>query len=256
MRTVILATALALCAPAAHAQSSPSGLPDLTPEQIDRMADSFTRAYSEGQAWARIRIPLEELYLELREKGETNRQAVHNLRRLALPGVDVAEYGQRGQQIRHELEGLTQYVRRKDKISEPAAAAVTTLTLQEVLQTLIAIERPNQVHMSVAEQGDSAKLRRSQTLYDGKKPRTLTEFTERVSPLVDQECTVDTLGLTEDVYFNVTCRARGKDSYPTATAKSQCSINNDRMRSLRLVLQSKETEPTFEVLVWCSFGPR
>ena len=102
----------------------------------------------------------------------------------------------------------------------------------------------------------NAKLRRSVSLHDGTKPRTVVEFTEPVGPALNQECTVDTLGLAQDIYFTVKCRARSKNSRWVAIAKSECSINSERMKPLRLAIQPAESEPETEVLVWCSFQPR
>ena len=138
----------------------------------------------------------------------------------------------------------------------PASVAATALALHEVLQTLIALERPDQIHLAVVEQDGNAKLRRSVPLHDGGKPRTVVEFTEPVGPALSQECTVDTLGLAQETYFTVKCRARGKNPRPVAVAKSECSINSERFKSLRLAIQADESKPETEVLVWCSFQPR
>lgn len=120
MRTTLLSVALAISSMGTQAQSAPGQSLDLTGEQVGRMAESFDRAVTEGQAWARIKPPLEALYIELRGKGESRQQAIHNLRRIALPGADITEFGNRGQQLRADLEQLAQYVRKKDGLGEPA----------------------------------------------------------------------------------------------------------------------------------------
>jgi hypothetical protein len=192
----------------------------------------------------------------LRQKGETRKEAIHNLQRIGFPGVDIAEYGQNGQEIRRELDQVAQYVRRKGGLGESASIAATSLTLHEVLQTLVAIERPSKIHIAIEGDGGTAARRRSENLYEGSAPRFIVKFTERIHAETGQECTVDTLRLTEEVYFTVICHARGKDSYPRAVAQSQCSINDDRMRAARLVLQISESAPSREVFVWCSTDPR
>jgi hypothetical protein len=256
MRHSLVAIAMTLCTHFTLAQDARPADLALTPEQINRMAESYERTLVEGQAWARVKDRLDVLYRQLRQKGETREEAMHNLRRIGLPGVDVAEFGQKGQEIRQELDRVAQYVRRKDGLSESASVAAAFLTLHNVLQTLVAIERPSQIHIAIEGEDGNAKKRRSENLYEGNTPRFIVKFTERVDADAGQECMVDTLRLTEEVYFTVTCRAHGKDTYPMAAARSQCSINDDRMRAARLVLQASESASSREVFVWCSSDPR
>lgn len=256
MHKTILTVAMMVTSLSSQAQHASPAVVDLTSNEIARLAESFDRTLTEGQAWARVKANSEALYLELRGQGETSKQAMHNLQRIALPGLEIGEFGQRGQEIRQYLAELTQYARRKDGLSETAAVAATALTMRDVLQSFVAIERPSQIHMAVTDSDGFAQLRRSESLYEGKKPRVVAAFTERLGSAQSQSCTVGTLNLSENVYFSVECRVKGKDTYPVATAKSECSINNDRMRSLRLILQSAPSEPATEVLVWCSFDPR
>jgi hypothetical protein len=220
------------------------------------MVDSYERTVVEGQAWARVKNHLDVLYRELRQKGETRKEAMHNLQRIGLPGVSVAEFGQKGVEIRRDLDRIAEYVRRKGGLNESASVAATFLRLHEVMQTLVAIERPSQIHMGIAGEDGTEKRRRSENLHEDNKPRLIVKFTERVDAETGQECMVDTMRLTEEVYFTVTCQARGKDSFPLATATSQCSINDDRMRAARLVLRPSESAPSREVFVWCSSDPR
>lgn len=256
MRNSLAALATALWLPCALAQEARPAIPDFTPEQVGRMADSYERTLVEGQAWARVKDHLDPLYRELRKKGETRKEAMHNLQRIGLPGVDVAEFGQKGVEIRRELDHVAQYVRRKDGLNESASVAATFLAFYEVLQAMVAIERPSRIHMAIAGEDGIETRRRSENLHEGNKPRFIVKFSERVDAETGQECMVDTLRLVEEIFFTVTCQARGKDSFPLAAATSQCSINDDRMRAARLVLRTSESAPSREVYVWCSSDPR
>lgn len=258
MRTALLvmALALALGVPALRAQPAPARGADLTPEQAARMADLFDTARTEGAVWARITGPLDGLYRELRRKGETRRQALHNLGRIGLPGVDIAEFGAIGEQVRRELDAIAQHAQRRQGLGDAAAAAVTALAFRDVLQTLVAVEPPSRIHLAVTGPDGNASPRRSESLYDGPRARLTTAFDERIDAARGPDCRVDTLRLSDEVYFTVTCHGRGPGSYPQATAKSECSINDDRMRPLRLTLQSAEADPPRELLVWCSAEPR
>lgn len=251
-----LTATLLLAALAAPATAAEPGLSDWSQAQLSRMAEVFARAHADGQAWARILPALEALYRERRARGESNREAVHNLRRIALPGQDIAEYGEAGQRIRRELDALTQDARRRDGLGESAAVAATALHLHEVLQRLVAIEVPRTVHFAVAEPGGSAQWRRSQDLFDGAQRRTVTAFTETVGASREQQCTLDTLTLGPEVHVTLTCRPRGPASTPMASTTSQCATIDDRLKALRLVLQTDEASTPHEVFAWCSFEPR
>ena len=256
MRNTLAALATAFWLPFAFAQEARPAIPDLTPEQLGRMADSYERTLVEGRAWARVKDHLDALYRELRQKGETRKEAMHNLQRIGLPGVDVTEFGQKGAEIRHELDRVAQYVRRKDGLNESASVAATFLALHEVLQATVAIEWPSKIHMAIAGEDGIEKRRLSESLREGNKPRFIVKFSERVDAETGQECMVDTLRLMEEIFFTVTCQARGKGSFPLAAATSQCSINDDRMRAARLVLRASESTSPREVYVWCSSDPR
>lgn len=255
MRHPLLAMVVALVSLASQARDVPPEGIDPTPAQIDRMADAFERAVSEGQAWASVKGHLDVLYRAVRAKGETRSQAIHNLGRIGLPGVDIGELGQRGQQVRRELEGIAQDARRRQGLTESAAVAATALALREVLLTLVAVETPSRIHLAVAEPAGHARLRRSEQLNTPAPRGITTEFTEQIQPGNDQACTVETLRLAENVHFSVTCRARGKGTYPMAVVNSECSIHNDRLRAVRMALQSSEAEQPHEVFVWCSYDP-
>ena len=250
MRKTIFIIATLLTSMVVQAQ----GVSSLSPEEISRMADSLTRALTEGQAWTKVRDASEALYLELRAKGKTRTDALLNMQRIALPGVDIGELGPKGQEIRRQLTEIAQDTKKKDGLSESTAVATTALTMQDLLQHLEPIERPNQIHLAVISD-NVAQLRRSENLYDGKNPRVVMAFTERLDPKKSQSCKVDILNLSGNVYFTVECSENGKDTYPVAKSKSECSINNDRMRPLSLALQSTQSTPAKEVYIWCSFSP-
>lgn len=246
---------MTLCASLAPAQEARQGSLVPTPEEIRRIADIHERSLVEGQAWARVKSHLDVLYRQLLQRGETRQEAIHNLRRISLPGIDVEEFGQKGQEIRRELDLVAQYGRQKSGLSEPASVAAVALTFHDMLQTLVAPERPGRIHMAVKGEDGTAATRRSEDLYEGTSPRRSAKFTEQLGGGTNQECTVETLRLTNEVYFTLTCQARGKDAYPRAVVESQCSINDDRMRASRLTLRTSEPAASREVFVWCSTGP-
>jgi hypothetical protein len=231
------------------------GVSDPNSEDISKISKSFALAITEGQAWAQVKKSSEALYLELRARGETRVHAMLNLQRIALPGVDITDLGSQGLEIRRHLANISLYTQKKDRLSEPTAVAATALTMQDVLQSLESIEMPNQIHMAVVSE-NVAQLRRSENLYDGKSPRVAMSFSERLDPKQNQSCKVDVLNLSTKVYFTVECRENGKDTYPVAIAKSDCSINNDRMRPLSLALQATQSIPAIEVYIWCSLKPQ
>jgi hypothetical protein len=255
MRQLITIVAITLCTSPSLAQDNRSSPPALTPKNVDIMMDSYERALIEGRAWKKIMPSLEGLYRELRQNDQTRKEAMHSLRRIGLPGVDISEFGERGQEIRRDLDRVTQYIRLKDNLSESASVAATFISLHEVLQTLEAIERPNRIHIAIQGEDGIAKERRSESLHEGGKPRHIFEFTERLTAKETQECTVDTMHIVDDVYFTLTCRANGKETYPMAAVSSKCTVSNDRMVAASLVLQPTEAAEHRRVYVWCSNAP-
>jgi hypothetical protein len=255
VRKYFLSIAVALFPTISSAQNPPNAVV-ISPEDLDRMAEVYDQITAEGPAWIKVEEKLKVLYRKLRQKGVMRRDAVRILRRAGIAGVEIEEYGQEGQDIRHELNRVTQYAMRKYKLSEPVSAAETLLDFYDAVRSVSAAEMPDQIHLAIVGDDGNATTVHSESLYQGAVPRRTAEFSKLVDANRGSECTVETMYLTLDVYFTVTCRGGGKNSFPLSAVSSECSTNDGRMKPARLTFQVSDSSPSREVLVWCTMSPR